>query len=87
MRRAPLDQIRVDSPAASLEMIRRVFAGARGAGRDIVMLNAGAAIYVAGLANDLAGGVARAGEILDQGLASACFDQLVEVSRSLAAAE
>ena len=57
--------------AANAARIRAVLAGEKGAARDIVVLNAGAALVVAGLAADLAEGVARARSVLDDGLAAA----------------
>ena len=61
----------VESPAASLVLIEAVLAGTPGAARDIVLLNAGAGIYVAGLAESLAVGVSRAAEAIDSGKALA----------------
>ncbi|MGE0486689.1 MAG: anthranilate phosphoribosyltransferase [Gammaproteobacteria bacterium] len=63
--------------AASLAIIRRVFDGAPGPARDIVCLNAGAAIYVGGLAPTLAAGVERAREVIDDGSARASFARFV----------
>ncbi len=51
----------------SAAVIGRIFAGERGAPRDIVQLNAGAALYAAGRATSLAEGVAAAGRIIDSG--------------------
>ena len=82
---APLDAIRVESPEESLAMIRAVLADEPGPARDIVLLNAGAAIYVAGLEPTLADGVARARRVLADGSARARLDALVEKTRSLAA--
>jgi anthranilate phosphoribosyltransferase len=48
-----------------------------GPAKDIVMLNAGAAIYVSGLANDLWGGVMKAREMIESGKARTKLDQLV----------
>jgi anthranilate phosphoribosyltransferase len=53
--------------------------------RDIVLLNAGAAIYVSGLVADLAAGIKRAGEVIDAGLALQKLHDLVALSQSLAA--
>jgi anthranilate phosphoribosyltransferase len=53
-----------------------------GPARDIVQLNAGAAIYVAGKAPSLAEGIARAGELLASGAAKARLDQLIEISNT-----
>ncbi len=78
--RAPLDAIRVNDPAESLLMLRAVLAGEAGPARDIVQLNAGAAIYAAGCAETLAAGVARAGEILASGEAAARLERLIALT-------
>lgn len=72
----------VDSAEASLAIIKNVFAGKPGPARDIVVLNAGAAIYAAGLADSLADGVARAQQVIDTGEAAAKLDALVAVSNN-----
>ncbi|MEP5517976.1 MAG: anthranilate phosphoribosyltransferase, partial [Bauldia litoralis] len=59
---------------------RQVLEGATGAYRDTVLLNAGAALVVAGLADDLAGGVAKAAEAIDTGKARERLDRLVAAS-------
>ena len=51
-----------------------------GAKRDIILANAGAAIYVAGLADSLEGGVEKAREAIDSGAAAAKLDELREAS-------
>jgi anthranilate phosphoribosyltransferase len=80
---AALDVLRVDDAAQSLAMIRRVLDNEAGPARDIVMLNAGAAIYAAGLAASLADGVARAGEVLANGKARETLDELIRVSNAV----
>ncbi|MGR8921864.1 MAG: anthranilate phosphoribosyltransferase, partial [Gammaproteobacteria bacterium] len=72
-----VDSIAADDAAASLAIIRRVFAGEPGPAADIVALNAGAAIYVGDLADDLGGGVARARAALADGSAAAAFDRFI----------
>ncbi|MGD9888532.1 MAG: anthranilate phosphoribosyltransferase [Halothiobacillaceae bacterium] len=66
---ASLDSLRVASPAESLVKVREALRGQSGAARDIVAMNAGAAIYLAGLAPSLKNGVARALEIQTSGAA------------------
>ncbi len=83
MQRADLAQLKVDSAGQSLALIKAVFSGDRGPARDIVALNAGAAIYAADLAETLEAGVARAQEVLDSGGAGARLEALVELSQSL----
>lgn len=83
MQRASLDAVRVDDPTASLAMIRAVLANEPGPARDLVLLNAGAAIYVAGLAATLEGGIDRAREVVATGAAEAKLDALVRFSQSI----
>ena len=56
--------------------VRSVLSGAKGAARDIVVLNAAAALVVAGVADDLAAGVERAQRALDRGEAARKLDEL-----------
>jgi anthranilate phosphoribosyltransferase len=63
--------------ALNARILRSVLEGEPGPRRDIVVLNAGAALRVAGRAADLAGGVALARESLDSGAAQEKLDQLV----------
>jgi anthranilate phosphoribosyltransferase len=66
---ASLDSLRVASPQESLVKVQEALTGQTGAARDIVAFNAGAAIYLAGLAPSLKDGVARALEIQNGGAA------------------
>ena len=77
MQAAPLDSLRVGSSAESLAMIQGVLAGQPGPARDIVCLNAGAAIYVSGLAATLAAGVEAAQAAIDSGKAAGVLQNLV----------
>jgi anthranilate phosphoribosyltransferase len=79
---APLDELRVDSAEQSLAMIRGVFAGNPGAAHDIVCLNAGAAIYVAGCADSLAAGVEAARVAISSGKAAEVLQNLVVQSNA-----
>jgi anthranilate phosphoribosyltransferase len=77
-----LDSIRVETAQESLQLIQRVLAGEPGTARDIVCLNAGAAIYVAGLVDSHAAGVAKAQQVLDSGAAAARLQQLIDLTKS-----
>jgi anthranilate phosphoribosyltransferase len=59
---------------------RRVLAGERGPHRDIVSLNAAAALVVSGLAGSFEEGLAQAARSLDSGRAADVLDGLVRVS-------
>jgi len=78
--RSPLDTLAVDSAQDSLNLIRRVLDNEAGPARDIVALNAGAAIYAADLAENLAAGVKKAQEMLESGLARQKFEALINWS-------
>lgn len=77
---AKLDDLLIDSAEASAALVQDVLSGKAGPGRDIVVLNAAAAIYVAGKAEDIASGVAAAEESIDTGAAARALEKLVEVS-------
>lgn len=82
LQQSSLDSIRVETAQESLQLIQRVFAGEQGTARDIVCLNAGAAIYVAGLADSHAAGVAKAQQVLDSGVAATRLQQLIDLTKS-----
>ncbi len=68
-------------PAENAGLIQRVFSGAPGAARDIVLLNAAAGIVAGGKADDLAQGFKLAQQSIDDGRAAAKLAALVERSR------
>ncbi len=74
---APLTSLAARDPQASLAHIRAVFDDCPGPARDIVALNAGAAIYITGLAGDLGAGIARAREVIASGAARECFARFI----------
>ncbi len=84
--RASREDLQGGDADTNAELARRVLAGATGPHRDIVVLNAGAALVAAGIAADIAGGVAQAGAAIDDGRAEAALSKLVSASRSAAAA-
>ncbi len=79
---ADLSTISVASVQDSRDMLLGVLNNQPGPARDIVQLNAGAAIYVAGKAPSLAEGVVHAGELLASGAAKARLDHLIEISNT-----
>jgi anthranilate phosphoribosyltransferase len=64
-------------------IIRDILQGEKGAARDIVLMNAGAAIYVGGLARDLHEGIRLAAVSIDSGNASARLDALGDATRGV----
>ena len=77
-------QLRVEGASESREKVLEVLRNTDGPARDIVALNAGAALYAAGVANSIADGLARARQALSSGAARAKLDQLVAHSQALA---
>jgi anthranilate phosphoribosyltransferase len=75
----------VADKAASLATIRSAFANEPGPARDIVLLNAGAALYCSGVADSVANGVERAREALASGKASPKLEQFVAATQRIAA--
>src|SRR5512144_1504582 len=74
---APLEAIPGGEPAENAALVRAVREGEAGPARDVWILNAGAAIYVAGGAADLGEGVAKAAEAIDSGAARDVLGRLV----------
>jgi anthranilate phosphoribosyltransferase len=79
--RATLADLQGGSAADNAEIIRRILAGERGPKRDIVLLNAGAAIAAGGRAANIAEGIALAGQAIDSGAARERLERLIEYCR------
>jgi anthranilate phosphoribosyltransferase len=73
---SPIDAIRGGRPAENAAAMLRLLDGEPGAYRDIVLLNAAAALIVAGRAMDLRAGCRLAGQSIDRGAARSAFDRL-----------
>lgn len=84
MPRTDIRELMVEDAQHSLRMLRAVLADTPGPARDIVCLNAGAAMYVAGLVDDLAAGVAKAREVIASGAAGRKLDELVTFTKEFA---
>lgn len=82
MQKQSLSHIQVDTAEQSLAMIHEALSGNDSAARNIVALNAGAAIYVSGLADSLQQGVEKALTILSQGTAKQKLVELVNKTNS-----
>jgi anthranilate phosphoribosyltransferase len=66
--------------AANAAIVRQVLAGAPGPARDVVLLNAGAALFVAGRVASVRDGIAEAAQAIDRGAAGEVLDRLVRAS-------
>ncbi|RMH61144.1 MAG: anthranilate phosphoribosyltransferase [Zetaproteobacteria bacterium] len=75
------EALRGGDAATNASIIRHIFAGQSGAGRDIVLLNAAAALWVAGKVNGISEGIALAAQAIDDGRAQAKLDALIALTR------
>ena len=75
-----LDSIQAENAEQSLALIHEAFSGKQGVARDIIALNAGAAIYVSGLVNSLEEGTTKANQTLSDGSAQDKLDAYIHAS-------
>jgi anthranilate phosphoribosyltransferase len=80
--RARLEDLAIGSPTESAQRIRQVLGGQRGPERDIVLLNAAAALEVAGIAPDMAAALPLGEKSIDSGAAAASLEKLIALSNS-----
>jgi anthranilate phosphoribosyltransferase len=85
LQRADVTQIRGGDPEFNADAVRRTLAGEPGPVRDIVVLNAGAALVVAGVVVELSEGIELARHSIDSGEATGALDTLIRVSNRFAA--
>jgi anthranilate phosphoribosyltransferase len=78
---APLDSMVANGPAESAAIIRRIVSGESGPARDITVLNAAAAIWVAGLEDTLEAAADRVNKAVDAGSAQMVLDRLAQLSQ------
>jgi anthranilate phosphoribosyltransferase len=84
LKRATLSDLRGGDAPANAAALRRLFDGEKGAYRDIVLLNAGAALMVAGRAKDVQEGVTLAAQALDSGASKDKLEALIKASNASA---
>ena len=82
LERRPITEIKADGAAHSLEIIRHLLEDHAGPAKDIVILNAGAAIYASGVADTLKEGIEKAKVAISSGEARNRLDQLIILSQS-----
>jgi len=80
--RAPVEELTGGSSKENARILRDVLSGNAGPCRDVVLLNAGASLYVAGAAESMQDGLALAARSIDSGRAVAKLDELVEFCRN-----
>jgi anthranilate phosphoribosyltransferase len=76
------EALRGGDAADNARIARAVLAGERGATRDIVLLNAGASLLIAGAVTSLAHGLTRAASALDSGAAGGTLERLARLSNT-----
>ncbi len=81
---APLDALKVSNRDESVAFIRQALSNQSGPVRDVVLLNAGAALYCAGIAPTLAQGLERARAAVASGQAQLKLEQFVAITQRLA---
>jgi len=82
MTRTPITSLKAADAQESLTFIRSVLDNQAGPARDIVQLNAGAAIYTSGITSSLAEGIEAAGKAISSGEARSRLDQLIVLTQS-----
>jgi anthranilate phosphoribosyltransferase len=80
--RSTLEDLRGGDASAGAAIARELLAGGSGPRRDVLVLNAGAALEVAGRASDLGGGIRLAAEAIDSGAAARTLERWLEVSNA-----
>ncbi len=78
--RCTKDELKGGSPAENAAMTRAILSGEKGVRRNAVLMNAGAALYIAGKADTMKEGIDLAAELIDSGKAAQTLEKFVEVS-------
>ncbi|MBP5461126.1 MAG: anthranilate phosphoribosyltransferase [Lachnospiraceae bacterium] len=78
--RCTKEDLKGGTPAENAQITRDILAGQKGHKRNAVLMNAGAALYIAGKAETFADGVKLAAEVIDSGKAAATLEKIIEVS-------
>jgi len=82
LKSAPAREVAGGDPAENAQILRGVLSGERGPRRDVVLMNAAAALLAGGKAKNLKEGVRMAAEAIDSGAARRTLDRLIEVSNA-----
>ena len=80
LERCTKDELKGGTPAENAAITRAILAGEKGAHRNAVLMNAGAALYIAGKADSMNDGIKLAAELIDSGKAAKTLENFVEVS-------
>ncbi len=79
---APAEGIRGGTPDENAAILRKIFRGVHGPTRDVVLLNAAAALVAADVAKDLETGARLAADVIDSGVAAKKLEDWVETTQS-----
>jgi anthranilate phosphoribosyltransferase len=82
LKRCRLEELKGGSPDESAAVVRSVLEGSKGAARDVILLNSGAALYVSGLVGSIRDGMEKAAESIDSGKARQKLAQLVQMTNA-----
>ena len=82
LKRCGLEELHGGDPEESARILRAILDGKKGATRDVVLLNGGAALYVSGRAGSIQDGIGLAAESIDSGKARQKLAQLVELTNA-----
>lgn len=83
VRQAPLEAVSGGDARTNARILRQIFQGQKGPCRDVVLVNAGAVLYVAGKAESIAEGARAAAEVLDSGKAAGKLEEMIRYSREV----
>ena len=78
--RCTKEDLKGGTPEENAAITKAVLTGEQGHKRNAVLLNAGAALYIAGKADSMKDGVALAAELIDSGKAKETLDKIIEIS-------
>lgn len=84
LKSAPMDAIRGGDKEENAQILKEIFQGKQGPMRDVILLNAGAALYVTDQVSSIAKGVEKAIELIDSGAVSRKLEEFIQLSKSLA---
>ena len=76
------DALRGGNPEVNARIARTILGGARGPARDVVLFNAGAALFVSGVAASVGEGIAGAADAIDRGEAARTLEMMIKVTNS-----
>ena len=74
------EELKGGTPAENAKIVRDILNGEKGHKRNAAVMNAGAALYIAGKAGDIESGIRHAEELIDSGKAAVALEKIIEVS-------